>query len=89
MYSNRACMGREGGPGTGSNVTSSAMSPGHGRATIDNTRSPDRVEPGCRHKTPTLPLHLLWHFPLAILSLTQWQPGMSWTHCQKGQASCP
>lgn len=65
------------------------MSPGHGRATIDKTRSPDRVEPGGCHKTPTLPLRLVWHSPLAILSLTQWQPGMSWTHCRKGQASCP
>lgn len=31
-------------------MTISAMLPGHGRETIDKTRSPDRVEPCCCHK---------------------------------------
>lgn len=76
-------------------MTNSAMSSGHGTATIDKTRSPDhqiewsRAAVTITHNTPTLPLHLLWHLPLAILSLTQWQPGMSWEHCPKGQATWP
>lgn len=45
-------------------MTNSAMSPGHGRPTIDNTRSPDRCGAGRLSQTPTMPLHLFSHRPL-------------------------
>lgn len=45
-------------------MTNSAMSPGHGRATIDNTRSPDPGGAGLRSQNPNVAVTSCLALPL-------------------------